>query len=193
MTPAERAEQSRLLQIRVLGALQELFAREPSEAPVLASYLAKADEPDPGVLLWRPALVPNLSEAPVVSGRRAVRWSWLGDHVTLGLHGIPEAVDEQGQPLEALPAEVLSQARVILVPGLAGGRDGSRLGTGGGWYDEALTFAAVGAEVWLLLFDGEMLDTVPTEPHDLPVTRIFTPSDEIVASVSTGGCGLPCG
>jgi 5-formyltetrahydrofolate cyclo-ligase len=106
-----------------------------------------------------------------------------------GLHGIPEAVGADragvdsvanfGGP-ETLPASAVAAAQVVIVPGLAGGRDGSRLGTGGGWYDEALGFRDPAAEVWLLLFDGEVFDSVPSEPHDVPVTRIFTPSGRIV-------------
>ncbi|NYV75509.1 5-formyltetrahydrofolate cyclo-ligase, partial [Streptomyces sp. UH6] len=56
---------------------------------------------------------------------------------------------------------------------------GMRLGRGGGSYDRVLArLAAAGATPALvvLLYDTELRDTVPTEPHDRPVTAAATPS-----------------
>lgn len=88
-------------------------------------------------------------------------------------------------------------ADVLLVPGLAAGRDGARLGRGGGSYDRALARARPTAFVAVLLHDGEVLDGVPAEPHDRPVQAALTPSGAVRlgsddASLSTptaGGAG----
>ena len=77
-----------------------------------------------------------------------------------------------------LPAE-LAAADVIMMPGLAGTRDGNRLGRGGGWYDKALLSARDDAPRWLLLNDEEVVDDLPIEPHDAKVDVIITPSDII--------------
>jgi len=65
---------------------------------------------------------------------------------------------------------------VVLTPGLAVDRTGMRLGRGGGSYDRALGRVPVGTFVCTLLFDGELLDIVPSDPHDRPVTAVVTPS-----------------
>jgi 5-formyltetrahydrofolate cyclo-ligase len=61
---------------------------------------------------------------------------------------------------------------LIIVPGVAFGQDGFRLGRGGGFYDRLLTFyqtIRVG-----LCFDFQCLETVPTEEHDAKMDVIVT-------------------
>jgi 5-formyltetrahydrofolate cyclo-ligase len=54
-------------------------------------------------------------------------------------------------------------------------RRGVRLGRGGGYYDRALAHAASHALVTAVLYDGELLDTLPAQPHDRPVGAVLTP------------------
>lgn len=77
---------------------------------------------------------------------------------------------------DPLGPDAVAQADVIVVPGLAVGRDGMRLGRGGGSYDRALARVPVGTPTAVLLYDDEVLDAVPAEPHDRPVTMAVTPS-----------------
>jgi len=64
---------------------------------------------------------------------------------------------------------------LLVVPALAVGRDGTRLGRGGGSYDRVL--ARVGGTVpALAVVDAdEVLDALPAEPHDRPVDGYVTP------------------
>ena len=62
--------------------------------------------------------------------------------------------------------------------------DGRRLGTGGGWYDRALTYAAPDATVGVLIGEDELVDDVPTDPWDVPVDLIVTPSRTLRASAN---------
>jgi 5-formyltetrahydrofolate cyclo-ligase len=66
----------------------------------------------------------------------------------------------------------------MVCPGLAADRSGGRLGRGGGSYDRAL--ARTRARRVLLLHDGEVLDSVPAQPHDQPVDVIVTPTRTLV-------------
>ena len=62
----------------------------------------------------------------------------------------------------------------------AGRRPGrERLGRGGGSYDRAL--ARVGPLIPLiaLVYDGELLDHVPAQPHDVPVRAAVSPANGI--------------
>ncbi len=70
-------------------------------------------------------------------------------------------------------------AELVIVPALAVGRDGTRMGRGGGSFDRALD-RAQRAVVVALLHDGELLDAVPHEPHDRPVHAVVTPTDGLV-------------
>ena len=59
-------------------------------------------------------------------------------------------------------------------PGSPSGRDGMRLGRGGGCYDRALDRVTRGTFVCLLLNSEEVLDAVPHEDHDRPVSAVAT-------------------
>jgi 5-formyltetrahydrofolate cyclo-ligase len=65
---------------------------------------------------------------------------------------------------------------VVIVPALAVSESGMRLGRGGGSYDRAL--ARVGGQVptIALVYDEELLPSVPAVPHDQPVRAVATPS-----------------
>ena len=71
----------------------------------------------------------------------------------------------------------IAEADVIIAPGLAVDVRGYRLGQGGGCYDGSLPRRRTGTPVIMAAFDSEVLDDpVPTEPHDLPVDAVLTPS-----------------
>ncbi len=82
---------------------------------------------------------------------------------------------ERGDP-SALGVTAIADVDAVLVPALAVSRDGTRLGRGGGSYDRALARVPASATVAALLFDGELLDTLPAESWDVPVRAIVTPS-----------------
>ncbi len=75
-----------------------------------------------------------------------------------------------------LGVDAVSRADVVVVPALAVGADGTRLGRGGGCYDRALARVPAGRPVVALLYDGELLPAVPAAPHDRRVTLVLTPS-----------------
>ncbi len=64
-----------------------------------------------------------------------------------------------------------------IVPGVAFGRDGSRLGRGGGYYDRLLERAR--GTVVGLAFEVQIIDRLPVDPWDRFVDRIITESGVI--------------
>jgi 5-formyltetrahydrofolate cyclo-ligase len=65
---------------------------------------------------------------------------------------------------------------VVLVPGLGFSQSGERLGRGGGHYDRALGAAPLIGKVLRigLGFDFQILDSMPTADHDIPMDLVVT-------------------
>jgi 5-formyltetrahydrofolate cyclo-ligase len=74
-----------------------------------------------------------------------------------------------------LPAAAVAEAGVVLVPALAVDRAGARLGRGRGFYDRTLVLRDPQARLIAVVRDEELLDEVPHEPHDVPMTHALTP------------------
>jgi 5-formyltetrahydrofolate cyclo-ligase len=74
-----------------------------------------------------------------------------------------------------LPATTVAEAGVVLVPALAVDRAGTRLGRGRGFYDRTLVLRDPQARLIAVVRDEELLDEVPHEAHDVPMTHALTP------------------
>jgi 5-formyltetrahydrofolate cyclo-ligase len=79
-------------------------------------------------------------------------------------------LEPAGPPLG--PGSIAS-ADLVLVPALAIDRRGRRLGQGGGSYDRALHRTS--APVVAVVFGDEVVETLPSEAHDLSVDGVLTP------------------
>ncbi|GHH07862.1 5-formyltetrahydrofolate cyclo-ligase [Streptomyces lanatus] len=80
---------------------------------------------------------------------------------------------------ERLGPDAVTGADVVLLPGLAVDARGMRLGRGGGSYDRVLARlerAGAHPSLVVLLYDSEVVERVPGEPHDRPVHAVVTPS-----------------
>jgi 5-formyltetrahydrofolate cyclo-ligase len=92
------------------------------------------------------------------------------DTLAAGRFGIMEPVDTRRG------VDTIRTAALVIVPALAVDRStGIRLGRGGGSYDRALARVGPNVPTVALLHEGELLDGVPAEPHDLPVRYAATP------------------
>lgn len=65
---------------------------------------------------------------------------------------------------------------VVLVPGRLFDRRGIRLGRGGGHYDRLLPRLRPGVPVIGVTVDERIVDQLPAEPHDVPMTHLATES-----------------
>jgi 5-formyltetrahydrofolate cyclo-ligase len=88
-----------------------------------------------------------------------------------GLHEPPEPW---------LPPDAITRADVVLVPALAVDRAGVRLGRGGGFYDRSLALCRPGTRLIAVVRDDEVVDELPSEPHDVRMTHALTPGLGIV-------------
>ena len=141
----------------------------------VACYLSTGGEPHTLDLVDRLVAAGHTVLVPLLAGRHDPAWARYAGRgrVRPGLWGIPEPVGVGDAPVEEVP---LSEADLVLCSGLAATRDGRRLGVGGGWYDRALGAARPGVPVWMLLDDADVVDDLPTEPHDRRVDAIVTQS-----------------
>jgi 5-formyltetrahydrofolate cyclo-ligase len=78
------------------------------------------------------------------------------------------------EPLTGCEEIPLNQFDLVLVPGVAFDLHGNRLGRGRGFYDRILT--EVSGIKCGVGYDFQLLEEIPTEPHDAKVDFIFTPA-----------------
>jgi 5-formyltetrahydrofolate cyclo-ligase len=114
-------------------------------------------------------------------GRLPAAYTQLGARILLPV--VPDddrelrwAVDTGRLAPGRLGPTAIGTADVVVVPALAVARDGARLGRGGGYYDRALRHVRADAVLVALVFDDELLDELPVEAHDQPVSAVVTPS-----------------
>lgn len=87
-----------------------------------------------------------------------------------GLFGTPEPVGEVLSPL------AVGDVDVLIIPAAAVDRTGMRLGWGRGYFDKTIGSMEHCPPVYAVVFDSELLDDVPRDVHDQPVTGIVTPT-----------------
>jgi 5-formyltetrahydrofolate cyclo-ligase len=94
--------------------------------------------------------------------------------------GIPQPPEAAARfiPTESIP--------LFLVPGLGFDASGGRLGYGLGFYDRAFASAAPGALKVGLAFEAQLLERVPTGPHDVPMDIVVTEDRVIPAAPGAG-------
>ncbi len=77
---------------------------------------------------------------------------------------------------------------LVIVPGMAFDKNGNRLGRGKGYYDKLLS--RIKAHKVGLCFDFQMVNSVPTQPHDIRMDEVIH-SASAPATPSDGRSKLP--
>ncbi len=91
----------------------------------------------------------------------------LATDIVIGKFGVRE-------PAAGCEEIALNQFDLVLVPGMAFDLSGNRLGRGRGFYDRILAEAS-GIKCGVC-HNFQLLEKIPTEPHDAKVDFIFTPA-----------------
>jgi 5-formyltetrahydrofolate cyclo-ligase len=164
---ARRAARAPELRAAAATAVAGVLGARLTGAATVAGHVPTAEEPGHGRL---PDVLPGRVLLPVVPARgRELSWAEYDGRLSPGRFGLQEP------PGPRLPPAALAAADVVVVPALAVGADGTRLGRGGGYYDRALLHARPGAVLVAVVFDEELLDVVPAGPHDRRMTAVVTP------------------
>ncbi|WP_051831536.1 5-formyltetrahydrofolate cyclo-ligase [Streptomyces violens] len=152
-----------------------LQLRELAEARTVAAYVSIGREPSTRALLERLRAAGVRVLLPVLLPDNDLDWA---------AYEGPERLMKAGRGLlepagPRLGPEAVTDAGAVFLPGLAVDRRGLRLGRGGGSYDRVLARlerAGATPALVVLLYDGEVLEEVPVDPHDRPVQAAVTPS-----------------
>ena len=142
-----------------------------SGAHTVCGYLPLPSEPLELALLDRLAERGITVLVPLVSPEAPLDWCAYPSPTSPGAFGIAEPTGPRLGP------EAVAEADAVLVPALAVDPDGRRLGRGGGHYDRTLALSVPPrTELVAVLFDGELVDSVPSAGHDIAVTSVVTPT-----------------
>lgn len=151
-------------------ALHLLAAPIISSARRVACYLSMATEPGTSPLIE--GLLARDIEVIVPLSLADGTLDWAAydpaTSTTVTALGVAEPA---GSPLGSAAIE---ECALIVVPALAVDHTGMRLGRGAGYYDRAL--ANTTRPTCAAVFTHELLESVPHEPHDVPVNMAVTPS-----------------
>jgi len=176
MPDAKRVAAGRLIRDQVLEM------PEVSAAGTVAAYYSVGTEPDTHGLIFALWKRGSYVVLPVLLSDGDLDWaSYEGpDSLAPGPRGLLQPVEPVRGP------GTVARADVVLVPALAVDVSGNRLGRGGGSYDRAL--ARVGGQVptIALIYDDELVLSVPAEPHDRAVRAVARPSHGITWLLSPG-------
>ncbi|HWD60873.1 MAG TPA: 5-formyltetrahydrofolate cyclo-ligase [Humibacter sp.] len=153
----------------ITANLQQLV--EQYGARSLSCYLSGSNEPNTRPFLnW--AFAQGLRVLLPIS-REDGLLDWTvddGESEAEGILGWPEAVGELLGPI------AVNDVDLIIVPAAAVDPSGMRMGWGKGYFDKTLGSMEKCPPVYAVVFDGEVLDEVPRERHDEPVTGAVTPT-----------------
>lgn len=119
----------------------------------------------------------------VLRGARRLRFHRVTDPSTLqpGTYGIPE-------PPAAAPVIPVERIDVFLIPGLAFDPTGARLGWGKGYYDATLAHRrGAPAPIVGYAYECQLVEEVPREARDVPVSHIVTEARVIRCRPSPDG------
>ncbi|WP_243073769.1 5-formyltetrahydrofolate cyclo-ligase [Microbacterium sp. SS28] len=87
-----------------------------------------------------------------------------------GMYGLPEPVGELLGPI------AVNDVDLLVIPAAAVDTSGMRLGWGRGFFDKTLGSMERCPPVYAVVYDSEILDEVPRDLHDQPVTGVVTPT-----------------
>jgi 5-formyltetrahydrofolate cyclo-ligase len=166
LTAEQRATAGHLLRDAVLAA------PETQMAGTVAAYVSVGTEPDTRRLifvLWKRGTYVLL---PLLRADGDLDWaSYEGPE---SLAAGPRGLLEPTEPARGVTA--ITSADLVIAPALAVDARGMRLGRGGGSYDRALARVPPSILTIALIYDGELLDRVPSGPRDVSVRAAALPA-----------------
>jgi 5-formyltetrahydrofolate cyclo-ligase len=141
----------------------------------LSCYLSTTTEPGTREFVRRAVRRGIRVLLPVTRSDGLLDWAVAGDddEITEGLHGLPEPAGEVLGPI------AVNDVDLMIVPAAAVDRTGMRMGWGRGYFDKTIGSMEKCPPVYAVVYDSEILDSLPREVHDQPVNGVVTPSQTL--------------
>ena len=158
-----RAEDGFLAQMQAI--VTELGAR------TLSCYLNTVDEPPTRPFLRWASQQGLTVLLPVSREDGLMDWAIYEDG--------DEAIDVLGMPYPTtglLGPMAIHDVDLLMIPAALVAQDGARLGWGRGYFDRTLGSMEKRPPAFAVVYDHEVVDSVPTEPHDQTIDGAITPS-----------------
>jgi 5-formyltetrahydrofolate cyclo-ligase len=117
---------------------------------------------------------------PVTRADGLLDWAVADDsgEVAEGLFGLPEPTGEVLGPI------AVDEVDLMIIPAAAVDATGMRLGWGRGYFDKTIGSMQKCPPVYAVIYDSEVLESLPREVHDQPVTGVVTPLRTLTLSPS---------
>lgn len=163
MTIPERENATEKITEHLIQLTTQLNARS------VAAYLPTTDEPNVREYVAWAEREGIRVLTPVSRDDGLLDWVISTGDETEGLYGWPEPVGELLGPI------AINDVDLIIVPAASVDRTGMRMGWGRGYYDRTLGSMEKCPPVYAVVFDSELVDSVPSEVHDKRVSGVVTP------------------
>ena len=156
----------------LISLVRDLSALQGTPVTRVTSFVSVGDEPSTaGFNAW--AVAEGIEVLlPRVRPDGQMDWGVLTSAPDGGLapgaFGIPEPVGD------LLPATAPRETDLMLIPAACVDGRGNRLGWGRGFFDRCLAGLATPPPVFAVVFDDEVFEAVPVEPHDAPIAGAVT-------------------
>nr|WP_218853711.1 5-formyltetrahydrofolate cyclo-ligase [Schumannella luteola] len=163
-TSTERTQDETALTANLTELLHRTGARS------IAAYLSTPDEPATRGFLREADAEGVRILLPISRADGLLDWAtYDGAEEDEDVLGMPTPTSELLSPL------AINEVDLILVPAASVDRQGMRMGWGRGYFDKTLGSVEGCPPVYAVIFDDELVDTVPSERHDVPVDGVVTP------------------
>jgi 5-formyltetrahydrofolate cyclo-ligase len=137
----------------------------------IAAYLSTPDEPDTREFLHWACGQGIRVLLPISREDGLLDWApYDGKDEDEDVFGMPTPTTEVLGPI------AINDVDLIVVPAASVDRTGMRMGWGRGYFDKTLGSMERCPPVYAVIFDSELVDSVPSEVHDQRVNGVVTPS-----------------
>ena len=164
-TATEREREAAAITQHLIDLTSDLHARS------IAAYLSLPEEPGTRDFVRWAAENDIRVLLPVSRVDGLLDWApYDGNEEDEDLLGMPTPTSELLGPI------AINDVDLIVVPAASVDRTGMRLGWGRGYFDKTLGSMENCPPVYAVIFDDELVESVPSERHDQRVNGVVTPS-----------------